>query len=294
MPSILNGYPAQPAASIMKEPKKTQSLPSVIKTMDSLGYKSSFWYGGEINFANFHSFVINNGFGQIITMDDFSPEYYNSKWGVHDHILFEVLKDSMAHIKEPFIKVVLTLSSHEPFEVPMDPVFEGKDDLTKFKNSVYYTDKTVGAFLDWAKQTSWWKNTLIVLVADHCRRNSIEELAYSEEIFRIPMLWLGGALKSTGIRIDKLGSQVDIPLTILHQLNLDDHYPFGKDLLNPESKSFAFYTFNEGFVFITDSSKYAYDHKLGEPVAEEGSGAEKAGILGKAYLQHLYDDFLKR
>jgi hypothetical protein len=108
------------------------------------------------------------------------------------------------------------------------------------------------------------------------------------------MLWLGGALKSTGIRIDKLGSQVDIPLTILHQLNLDDHYPFGKDLLNPESKSFAFYTFNEGFVFITDSSKYAYDHKLGEPVAEEGSGAEKAGILGKAYLQHLYDDFLKR
>lgn len=294
MPAILNGYPAQPAASIMKEPKKTQSLPGIIRTMDSLGYKSSFWYGGEINFANFNSFIINNGFGQIITMDNFSPEFYNSKWGVHDHILFEALKDSMNAVEEPFIKVVLTLSSHEPFEVPMDPIFDGKDDLTKFKNSIYYTDKTVGGFLDWAKQTSWWQNTLVILVADHCRRNSIEELAYSEDIFRIPMLWVGGVIKSPGTRIDKLGSQVDIPLTLLHQLNLDDNYPFGKDLLAKESKSFAFYTFNEGFVFLTDSSKYFYDHKLGGPVVREGEAAEEAGTLGKAYLQTMYDDFLKR
>ena len=294
MPSLLNGYPAQPAASIMKEPRKTQSLPGIVKTMDSLGYKSAFWYGGEINFANFNSFIINNGFGQIITMDNFSPEYYNSKWGVHDHILFEALKDSMAHVREPFIDVVLTLSSHEPFEVPMDPVFKGNDDLTKFKNSIYYTDKTLGAFLDWAKQTSWWKNTLVILVADHCRRNSLEVLAYSEDIFRIPMLWLGGALKTTGLRISKLGSQVDIPLTILHQLDLDDKYPFGKDLLSAGSKSFAFYTFNEGFAFITDSSRYVYDHKLGGPVVQEGAGTESAGIYGKAYLQNMYDDFLKR
>jgi phosphoglycerol transferase MdoB-like AlkP superfamily enzyme len=262
--------------------------------MDSLGYKSAFWYGGEINFANFNSFIINNGFGQIITMDNFSPEYYNSKWGVHDHILFEALKDSMAHVREPFIDVVLTLSSHEPFEVPMDPVFKGNDDLTKFKNSIYYTDKTLGAFLDWAKQTSWWKNTLVILVADHCRRNSLEVLAYSEDIFRIPMLWLGGALKTTGLRISKLGSQVDIPLTILHQLDLDDKYPFGKDLLSAGSKSFAFYTFNEGFAFITHSSRYVYDHKLGGPVVQEGAGTESAGIYGKAYLQNMYDDFLKR
>jgi phosphoglycerol transferase MdoB-like AlkP superfamily enzyme len=294
MPAILNGYPAQPAASIMKEPKKTQSLPGLVKILNGLGYKSSFWYGGEINFANFNSFVLNNGFDQIITMKNFSPDFYNSKWGVHDHILFEALKDSMANIKEPFIKVVLTLSSHEPFEVPMEPVFKGKDDLTKFKNSVYYTDKTIGAFLDWAKQTPWWKNTLVVLVADHCRRNSAEELAYSEDIFRIPMLWLGGALNAHGIRIDKLGSQVDIPLTILHQLGLNDNFQFGKDLLSNGSKSFAFYTFNEGFAFITDSSRYVYDHKLGGPVVLEGPGAERAGVLGKAYLQFMYDDFLKR
>ena len=294
LPAILNGYPAQPATSIIKEPKKTQSLSSLVKIMDSLNYRTSFWYGGDINFANFNSFVIESGFHQIITMENFDAKNYNSKWGVHDHVLFDALKDSMKTIKEPFFSVVLTLSSHEPFGVPMAPVFNGKDDLTKFRNSVYYADRTVGDFLDWAKTTDWWGNTLVVLVADHCRRNSLEVLAYSQEIFKIPMLWLGGALDKKGINIEKFGSQVDIPSTLLDQLNLDCAFPFGKDLLSEESNSFAFYTYNEGFAFITDSSTLIYDHKLGKPVLKEGANPETAEKFGKAYLQVLYEDYMKR
>ena len=294
LPAILDGYPAQPATSIIKEPKKTQSLSSIVKIMDSLNYRSSFWYGGDINFANFHSFVIASGFKQIITMKNFDPSNYNSKWGVHDHVLFETLKDSMETEKEPFFKMVLTLSSHEPFEVPMEPVFMGKDDLTKFKNSVNYTDKAVGSFIDWAKSTDWWKNTLVIMVADHCRRNSLDQLVYSEEIFKIPMLWIGGALKENGIRIEKLGTQVDIPVTILNQLDLHGYFPYGKDLLSSGSKSFAFYTFNEGFAFLTDSSTLIFDHKLGRPAVRKGRAPEQAEVAGKAYLQLLYDDYLRR
>lgn len=294
MPAILNGYPAQPAVSIMKEPKKTQSLPGLANIFNELGYNTSFWYGGDIDFANFNSFVINSGFKQIITKENFNPADYNSKWGVHDHVLFSVLKDSMQNTREPFLKVVLTLSSHEPFEVPMEPVFSGDEELTKFRNSVFYTDKSLGSFIDWAKTTDWWKNTLVIMVADHCRRNSNDILVYSEEIFRIPMLWIGGALSAHGITIDKTGSQVDIPLTLLRQLGIEGDYPFAKDLLAVESHSFAFYTFNEGFGFITDSSKYIYDHKGGTSVLEEGKDPETAGRFGKAYLQVLYDDFLKR
>ncbi len=294
LPAILNGYPAQPAVSIIKEPRKTQSLPSIVKIMNGLNYHSSFWYGGDINFANFNSFVIASGFHQIITMENFDPEDYNSKWGVHDHVLFEALKDSMKTMPEPFFRVVLTLSSHEPFEVPMDPVFKGKDDLTKFKNSVYYADRTVGDFIKWAKNTSWWKNTLVILVADHCRRNSLDEFVYSQEIFRIPMLWIGGAVSSGGLRIDKLGTQVDIPVTLLDQLDLSGSFPFSRDLLGEETGSFAFYTFNEGFAFITDSSTVIYDHKLGRPVIKDGKDPEYAESAGKAFLQVLYDDYLRR
>lgn len=293
LPAILNGYPAQPNTSIIKEPKKTQSLTGITRILNDRGYNSSFWYGGDINFANFKSFVISSGFRQIITMENFDPEDYNSKWGVHDNVLFEMLRDSMKIVREPFFRVVLTLSSHEPFEVPMEPVFEGKDDMTKFRNSVYYTDKTVGEFLDWAKQQSWWNNTLVILVADHCRRNSLDVLVYSEEIFRIPMLWLGGAINARGIKIDKYGCQPDIAVTLLNQMGIKAHFPFSKDLLDPASSSFAFYAFNEGFAFITDSSKYIYDHKLGKPVVSAGN-TSSAEISGKALLQAVYDDYMNR
>ena len=293
-PAILNGYPAQPATSIMKSPEKTQTLPSLVKKLKEQGYTCEFWYGGEINFANFNSFVINNGFTRIITMNDFDPKYYNSKWGVHDHILLGALRDSMKSPVSPFLKVILTLSSHEPFEVPMEPVFAGNDELTKFRNSIYYTDKSLGAFIDWAKSTDWWKNTLVILVADHCRKKTSSELVYSEGIFRIPMIWLGGALAVHGMEVSKLGDQVDIPLTLLHQMNLNGEFPFSKDLLSNGSRSFAFFTFNEGFEFITDSSKYVYDHKPGRAVLTSGKEPEAAGNAGKAYLQVLYDDFLKR
>ena len=294
MPAILDGYPAQPAQSIIKEPKKSQSLPSIVKILGEQGYNTSFWYGGEINFANFNSFIIGSGFTEIITEDNFSPADYNTKWGVHDHVMFDALKDSMKINKEPFLKVVLTISSHEPFDVPMEPVFEGNDDLTRYKNSLFYADKSLGTFLDWAKGTEWWKNSLVILVPDHCCRVSSETPVYSRILFRIPMLWLGGALATTGITVDKIGSQVDIPVTLVNQLGLSGSFRFGKDLLSDDSNSFAFYTYNEGFGFITDSSVVIYDQKLRKSVLKEGEYSNSAEKQGKAYLQVLFDDYLKR
>jgi phosphoglycerol transferase MdoB-like AlkP superfamily enzyme len=294
IPAILNGYPAQPAQSIIKEPRKTQSLPSIVKTLTASGYNSSFWYGGEINFANFNSFVIGSGFQEIVTKDNFNPADYNSKWGVHDHVLFNVLQDSMKKMKEPFLKVVLTLSSHEPFDVPGEPVFEGSDVYTKYRNSVHYADEALGKYLDWAKTTDWWKNTLVILVADHCCRISAEEPLYTINLFRIPMLWIGGALSEHPSEVAKTGSQVDIPVTLMNQLGIENNFRFGKDLLSDTSESFAFYTYNEGFAFITDSSKVIYDQKLKEPILFEGAGAAIAEKYGKAYLQVLFDDYLKR
>jgi phosphoglycerol transferase MdoB-like AlkP superfamily enzyme len=294
LPAILDGYPAQPAQSIIKEPKKTQSLPSLVRILMSKGYSSSFWYGGEINFANFNSFVIGSGFQSIITKDYFDPKDFNSKWGVHDHILFNSLMDSMKAPRQPFFNVVLTLSSHEPFEVPEKPVFEGNDILTLYRNSVHYTDRVVGSFLDWAKTQDWWKNTLIILVADHGARITPDIEAYSQKIFHIPMLWTGGALAETGLKVKKTGGQIDIPLTVLKQLGIEGSFPFGKDLFSDEAKSFAFYSYNDGFGFVTDSSSVAFDNKPRTVVEQAGSHPEAAEENGKAFLQVLFEDYLKR
>jgi phosphoglycerol transferase MdoB-like AlkP superfamily enzyme len=294
VPAIFSGYPNLPTIQVIREPHKVESMPGVIKLLDSAGYRTSFWYGGDINFADLNSYLTTTGFRNKITMDNFDRKDYNSKWGVHDEILFDLLQDSLSKAKEPFAYAVLTLSSHEPFEVPMEPVFTGRDQLTLFKNSVFYTDKSLGAFLDKAKKSDWWKNTLVILIADHCRRNSEKIPVYSEDIFKIPMLWLGGALVNQNLKIEKLGSQFDLPLTLSNQLGLAGSFPFSKDLLSKGSKSFAFYTYNEGFAFLTDTSTAIYDIVLKASVVKKGSHSDLAEKLGKSFLQVLFDDYLKR
>jgi phosphoglycerol transferase MdoB-like AlkP superfamily enzyme len=294
IPAILSGYPNLPLIQVIREPEKTRSMPGIVKMLDSAGYKTSFWYGGDIDFANLDSYLSASGFRQKITKKDFSPKEWNSKWGVHDEILLNRLQDSLPSSRQPFACAVLTLSSHEPFEVPMDPVFKGEDVLSKFMNSVYYTDRSLGNFLDKASKTEWWKNTLVILMADHCRRNTFNVPVYSGEIYKIPMLWLGGAVSVKDVKINKVGNQFDLPLTLADQLNMKNHFIFSKDLLSTGSSSFAFYTYNEGFAFITDTTTVIYDIKMKKNVLEKGNDPLRAAKLGKSFLQVLFDDYLSR
>jgi len=65
----------------------------------------------------------------------------NSKWGVADQYVFERLLQECDTARAPFFKVALTLSSHEPFDVPMKTVFQGADENSMFLNASHYTDK---------------------------------------------------------------------------------------------------------------------------------------------------------
>ena len=294
IPAILSGYPNLPLIQVIREPRKTQSMPGIIRMLDSAGYATSFWYGGDIDFANLNSYLTTTGFHNKITRNNFKAEDCNSKWGAHDDVLFKLLLDSLPRMRQPFACTVLTLSSHEPFEVPMKAVFKGEDVLSKFMNSVRYTDMALGNFLDIAGNSDWWKNTLVIILADHCRRNSERVPVYSEEIFKIPMLWLGGALDVNNRVVTKYGNQFDLPLTLADQLNMKSSFSFSKDLLSPGSSSFSFYTFNEGFAFISDSVTAIYDVKMKRNVEASGTRPAWAERMGKSFLEVLYDDYLKR
>jgi phosphoglycerol transferase MdoB-like AlkP superfamily enzyme len=117
---------------------------------------------------------------------------------------------------------------------------------------------------------------------------------YKQNVFKIPMLWVGGAVSKKGLKVEKFGSQVDISTTLLNQLGIGGNFPFGKDLLSEHSKSFAFYTYNEGFGFLTDSSSVSFDLKSKTKMLSEGKDPESAEKKGKAYLQVLFDDYIKR
>src|ERR1044071_8021331 len=108
--AILSGYPAQPLSSIIKFPNKTQSLPFLPRSLQSAGYHTSFVYGGDIGFANMESYLTEAGFSNVTEDDDFPSALDNSKWGVHDHYVFNRLLQECDTAQGPFFKVMLSLS----------------------------------------------------------------------------------------------------------------------------------------------------------------------------------------
>ena len=297
IPAIISGYYPQPNKSIMKMPNKTRSLPMLPKKMIELGYKTSFYYGGDLNFANMNTYLHNAGITNFVSGSDFDKKDWNSKWGVHDHVLMQrFAKDLSGKQNEPFFKIALTLTSHEPYEFP--GIYEfGKDTQENiFRSAHAYTDKVIGDFVNFAKKQPWYKNTLIIILPDHGNRTPKHEGAFnSPKKFKIPMLWLGGALNKTGLKIDNISSHVDLSYSLLDLFDGDNsEFTFSKNIFNTSDKQYAHYIFNNGFGILTKNGVYVYDYVNKEPIIEEGIDARKLDSLGKAITQNSYQDFMNR
>ena len=288
--SILSGYPAQPLSFIINYQSKTAKLPSLIKDLKKEGYQTALYYGGDINFANMKSYLLQTGTEKIVDKRDFPPSQFNAKWGVHDHFVFDKLLAEIASAPSPFFKVMLSLSSHPPFDTPIPTVIQGSDENSLFANSANYTDQALGNFISAFRQTKQWQNTLLVISADHSIPYLDECDISAPEKYKIPMLWLGGAVKNKDTVITKISSQTDIVNTLLEQLNIStSDYQFSKNILSPNSQSFSFYTFNHGYGFLSDGFKRIYDYN-GKKFLEK-IGTTWPDSIGHAYLQKVMMDY---
>ncbi|MEP6597316.1 MAG: LTA synthase family protein, partial [Ginsengibacter sp.] len=292
--AILSGYPNQAITSIIKTPTKTQNLPVLNKSLEKEGYHSSYTYGGELEFANIKSYLVNAGFQNLVSKYSFAVSERTTSWGVHDHIVLNRFFEYLNQEQQPFFATVFTLSSHEPYDVPMAPHFKGNDETTLFKNSVFYTDSTIGNFIYRIKKEPLWQNTLVVLVADHGHRLPGDDPNDRPSKFHIPLIFTGGALKLKGV-INNIGSQTDIATTILHQLGISaTDFKWGKDLLDSSARQFAFYSFNNGFGFVTPAGAVTIDNVSKKEIYKNPGVGTTSINFGKAYMQFSYQDFLNR
>lgn len=287
---LLSGYPSLPRRSVIAYSRKVEHLPSLCGRLNKLGYQSSFYYGGDIRFANMNSYINSMGYGKTVTVDNFPEELNQSKWGVHDQYVFDYLYNDIENTKAPYFKTFFTLSSHEPFDVPMETKVKGDSEDEKFMNSVYYTDKCLGDFVEKLRKRDDWDNTLVIMVADHGVRYIDKSKPEDFIKYKIPMIWLGGALAKTNIEVDKIGCQPDMSKMLLNQMGLStDEFLFGKDLLNEKQKGFAFFDYNNGFGYIDRNGKSVFDLTAKKYIKKEGL-IEK-GENWKAILQTLNKDF---
>ncbi len=298
--SLLSGYPGQPTFSLMTDDARTRHLHYLTRPLIDAGYSTEFLYGGDGKFCHLDTYLDFAGFERQIEKDSFSKESYDADFGMHDgfmfNYLFDLLKkealtaaDMLAeNPARPYFKFFATLSSHEPFDVPMHRLPD------PYLNSVAYTDSCLGAFLDKVRADhSVWDNLLIICLPDHCYSNYPEGIQQNDPLrYHIPMFWTGGAVAGH-VDVEVLSQQTDLAVSLLHLLGFSTEpgdFPFSHDIFDPLAPHFAFYTWPDGFGFLTDSCSYVQDnHYDGHPLKGSNDPAGRAQMLGKAYLQTLFD-----
>jgi len=290
--ALLSGYPSMPTTSVMIFPDKTQNLPGLANSLKKVGYNTSFYYGGDINFASMKSFMLNTGFEYIIAKEDFPNNQSISKWGIPDEYLFDRVYKDIQVSDTPYFKTVFTLSSHPPFDIPAEQWLEGNDRETLFLNSIHYTDHHIGNFIRSLEKNKLLNNTLVIFISDHGNSYPGNHLYSSKQKFNIPLIWYGPVLLKKGI-FNLYASQTDLPKTLLTQLGLPaaDYY-FSRNMFADDFRSEAFYAFRNGFGFISDSLNYSYFKEPDKITTLSGQITKRDEIRGKLFYQSLYDDFL--
>jgi phosphoglycerol transferase MdoB-like AlkP superfamily enzyme len=229
--AITLGAPPKPGQSIIKRPNN-ENMFALGQLFTEHGYNLKYIYGGYGYFDNMNYFFSHNGY-QIVDRSDLKKEEitFANTWGVCDQDLFNrTLKECDKSFAEgrPFLNHVMTTSNHRPFTYP-----DGVIDIpthTSRAGGVKYCDYAIGEFIRKASEKPWFKNTLFVIIADHCAGSAGQaELPFME--YQIPFIIYNPELVRPQ-RISKLCSQIDVAPTLLGLMNWSYKSKFfGKDIL---------------------------------------------------------------
>lgn len=240
--------PASILASIPSYERPFILLPQAVSTINGLpkilaenGYTTSYFCGSQRNSMGFVAFAKSSGVDLFFTREDFESkkgtDHYDKFWGIWDEPFMQFMGETLTELKEPFFANITTLTSHHPYVIPE----EYKDILpmgrTKAHRPIAYTDMAIRRFFDYAKQQSWYNNTIFVFVADHV---SVETFApktatpLGNAHIIMAMYTPDGAIKG----IDTLpAQQADIMPTLLGLIgNKRPYFAFGTDVMNEQSK----------------------------------------------------------
>ena len=222
MEAITLSIPPSPGRSIVKR-KNNHDFFNIGTVFKQKGYKNVFFYGGDGYFDNMNQFFGGNGFDIVdrgrgfLMGDDFKSKRTNieddevifeNAWGVCDEDIYrKVIKEADLNYKNniPFFNFIMTTSNHRPYTYPENkidiPSGRGRDGAVK------YTDYAINKFIKISKTKPWFKNTVFVIMADHCA-SSAGKKEINVDKYHIPALIYN--LSSEPKEINKTCSQIDI------------------------------------------------------------------------------------
>lgn len=298
MAALFSGFPPHPFTSITVQPDKYSGLASLPSVMNKADYATSYYFGGQLIYGNIKSYIMFTGFQKIVEMDGFDESVPRGKLGVHDQYTLDRLLTDLDKEKQPFFTSLFTLSTHSPYDQPMEEKLNWGGNERHYINSAYYTDWCLGRFFNEASSKPWYANTLFILVADHSHNSYRNWDPKTFEYHHIPMLWIGDVIKPEwrGKRFDKLVSQTDIAATLLHQLRLPDTaFVWSRDVFNKCYDEAAYHAMDDGVLGWKRPDGYFIEMMAFRKTFAEDLPPQRADSIrseGYAFLQVLFQQYL--
>ncbi len=232
MEALTLGIPPIPGQSVLRRQgcENLCTLGSILRTQ---GYDTVFIYGGDGFFDNMNYFFSANGYrilDQPVAEKKGEVAVFSNAWGACDEdslnwCLHEADRSFAA--QKPFHHFVMTTSNHRPYTWPAGRI---DAQLVNREGGVAYTDYAIGKFLEAAAKKPWFKDTIFVVVADHCAsvagKRELEIRKYEIPLF----IWSPTRLQPRVV--ETMMSQVDLTPTVLGLLNFNYTARFvGEDAL---------------------------------------------------------------
>ncbi|MCD9046464.1 LTA synthase family protein [Luteimonas sp. MHLX1A] len=290
--AVVSGYPPTPSVAVVKRPRAQQDFFTLAALLRRHGYDTAFHYGGESHFDNMRGFFLGNGFERIIERKDHAAPGFVGSWGVSDEDLFAEAHADFERLHAagtPFFGFIFTSSNHDPFEFPDDRIELYDAPKATRNNAAKYADHALGGFFERAMSSTYWADTVFLVVADHDSRVLGQSLVPVDN-FRIPGLILGAGVEPR--RDTRLVSQIDLAPTLLSLLGIDDATPLlGRDLNrdDPTAHGRAPMQYDANFGWLEDDGTLvvlqpgqaprAFVHRPGRPLVASGAPSAEAQRL---------------
>ena len=237
MPSILAGVPSFETAYTSSYYSR-QKLESIVSISNALGYDTSFLHGAENGSMGFQGFANTLGYDNYYGRDEFNNDNeYDGFWGIWDEPFLQFSKSILDNKNEPFLATIFTITSHEPYIIPVK--FEGVFDkgYLPIHKCVGYTDYSIRQFFKSIEKSSWFENTIFIFTSDHTNQSYFKYYQSTVNRFASPLLIYKKSSDFVGTD-SRLASHLDIYPTVAELIGYKKPFrSWGRSLLSSKNES---------------------------------------------------------
>jgi phosphoglycerol transferase MdoB-like AlkP superfamily enzyme len=235
LPSILAGVPSIIGKPIYQSQFQTNKFIGLPKVLKENGYDVSFFHGGKRGTMDFDSYTKSIGVDKYFGLEDYpNQDHFDGHWGIYDSYFFKFFSDYLDKTDKPFFSTIFSLSSHQPYTIPME--FNNKFPKGKLEihESIGYIDNTLKNFFEVNSNKEWFENTLFIITADHTQKLNSKKFQNETGKYRVPLVFYHPKLDLSKLSNNKVTQHADILPSVLNFLNIEmkEFLLFGKSVFS--------------------------------------------------------------